>query len=246
MLRFVTKKRIVLFVGFVLLLGLPFTIIREQPIQTSQEDLNPYKEPEDPAAAYLHKASDNYFYREFDAGADNYRKAIAIFEERQDWPHVASTYESLGDLYVWARRTGDAEKSYLTAVKYHTQNQDVLGQATALKDIGDMHMKFENLEESESWYLKSLEILKEEHGNRVFGSVHENLGQLYWKMERMAEAMEAFMHARDTYGALNYRLGYDHMENVLKQLERDTRSMQNRTQSGSTQNPYHNSPPTQP
>ncbi|MCF8721312.1 tetratricopeptide repeat protein [Nitrospina gracilis] len=246
--RFLNKKRIALFFGFLILLGLPFTIIRDLPveIETDTRELNPYKEPEDPAAAYLHKASDNYFYREFDAAADNYMKAIAIFEDRQDWPRVATTYESLGDLYVWANRSGDAEKSYLTAVKFHTQNNDVLGQATALKDIADMYSKLENLEESESWYLKSLAVLKEEKINRVFGNVHENLGQLYWKMERTTEAMESFMHARDTYGALNYRMGYDHMENVLKRLQRGGESTHNHNVPDSVKNPYHNPPPAHP
>lgn len=225
--QFFSKKRIALYLGFAVLLGLPFTIIRELPIQTDTRALNPFKEPKDPAKAYLHRASDNYFYREYDAAADNYRKAIAIYEERKNWNRVARTYESLGDLYVWASRSQDAEKSYLMAVKYHDQNGDVLGQATALKDIADMYMKLEDLQQSESWYLKSLEVLKNEKSNRVFGGVHENLGQLYWKMERPTEAMMAFMQARDTYRALNYRLGEDHMNNVIKRLEHGSRSSQN-------------------
>ena len=244
--NFLSKKRIALLIGFALLLGLPFTIIRDLPIQTDTRDLNPFKEPKDPAKAYLHKASDNYFYREYDAAADNYKKAIAIYEERENWNRVARTYESLGDLYVWARRSGDAEKSYLMAVKFHDQNGDAVGQATALKDIADMYMKLEDLPESESWYLKSLEVLQDEKNNRVFGGVHENLGQLYWKMERLTEAMTSFMQARDTYHSLNYRLGYDHMNNVIKRLERGGKSAHKHNVPPQAQNPYHNSPPAHP
>lgn len=243
--NFFSKKRIALFIGFALLLGLPFTIIRELPIETDTRELNPYKEPEDPAKAYLHRASDNYFYHEFDAAAENYQKAIAIYEERENWNRVARTYESLGDLYVWASRSGDAEKSYLMAVKYHDRNEDALGQATALKEIADMYMKLEDLPESESWYLKSLEVLNEEKENRIFGGVHENLGQLYWKMERLAEAMTAFMQARDTYQALNYRLGEDHMKNIIKRLEHEGRST-HQDNMPPNQGTYPNSPQAQP
>jgi tetratricopeptide (TPR) repeat protein len=242
--KFLSTKRIALLIGFAVLLGLPFTIIHELPIQTDHRELNPFKEPKDPAKAFLHRASDNYFYREYDAAADNYRKAIAVYEERKNWNRVASTYESLGDLYVWTRRSGDAEKSYLMAVKFHDQNGDVLGKAAALKGIADMYMKLEDLPQSESWYLKSLEMLQEEKGNRVFGGVHESLGQLYWKMERITEAMAAFMQARDTYHSLNYRLGEDHMNNVIKRLEHGGQSTHK--QNMPPQGTYHHSPPAHP
>ena len=86
MRKLLTKKFLLLTVGFVLLLALPFTIIHKAtPPRATSDMLNPYKEPKDPAEAFIHRASDNYFYHEFDKGAENYRKAIAIYEERQDW-----------------------------------------------------------------------------------------------------------------------------------------------------------------
>jgi len=222
MKRWMTKKHAALLFGFVLLMALPFTIIKKQSFIPAEKNdtLNPYQEPKDPAEAFIHRASDNYFYREFDEGAVNYRKAIAIFEERKNWGRVAKTYESLGDLFIWAHRPVDAESSYLMAVKFHDQNQNTLGQANALKEIADLQFKLENFEASESWYLKSLGVLEAEKDNRVFGSVNEGLGHLYWKTERLPEAIKAFTRAQETYEALHYTMGTEHMTNVLIRLKK--------------------------
>ncbi len=221
--RWMTKKHAALVFGFIVLMALPFTIIKKQFVPTpsaKNDTLNPYKEPKDPAEAFIHRASDNYFYREFDEGAVNYRKAIAIFEDRQNWARVAKTYESLGDLYIWAKRPVEAESSYLMAVKFHDQDKNALGQANALKELADLQFKLENYEASESWYLKSLGVMEQEKNNRVVGSVHEGLGHLYWKTERLPEAIRSFTRAQESYADLNYSMGYEHMANILVRLKK--------------------------
>ena len=116
--------------GFILLLLLPFALMRETtPVATMSKDdtINPYPAPSDEASALVQKAAENYFYREFKQGADNYRKAIAIYESRNDYPHVAKTYHSLGDLYVWADQPEEAEKNYQLAADFHEQVKNPMG-----------------------------------------------------------------------------------------------------------------------
>lgn len=205
-------------VGFAILAILPFAIVRE-PVPLGKNDtINPFPELADPAAAYIQKASDNYFYREFDQAAQNYQKAIALYEERGNRALVAKTYESLGDLHVWGHDLVAAEKSYLQAVKIHAGNQDVLGEANALKEIGDLNMKQDRLQTAEGWYQKSLAVLRQEKPNRVVGSVHEGMGHMYWQAEKIPEAIVAFKQARAIYATLHYNMGFDHMTNVLKRL----------------------------
>ncbi len=219
MKKFSVNKKIWLGVGFALLAALPFAIIHK-PVPLGKNDtINPFPEPADPAAAFIQKASENYFYHEFDQGAENYQRAIALYEERRDMARVAKTYESLGDLYVWGNDPVAAEKSYLQAVEIHADNQDVLGEANALKAIGDLKMKQGRLQKAEDWYNKSLAVLKEEKPNRVLGSVHEGMGHLHWKAEKIPEAIKSFTQAQAIFATLHYQMGYDHITNVLHRLE---------------------------
>ena len=215
---FVKKKFLLWMVGFAILAILPFAIVRE-PVPLGKNDtINPFPELADPAAAYIQKASDNYFYRAFDQAAQNYQKAIALYEERGNRALVAKTYASLGDLHVWGHDLVAAEKSYLQAVKIHAGNQDVLGEANALKEIGDLNMKQDRLQTAEGWYQKSMAVLRQEKPNRVVGSVHEGMGHMYWQAEKIPQAIVAFKQARAIYATLHYNMGFDHMTNVLKRL----------------------------
>ncbi|MDH5763803.1 MAG: tetratricopeptide repeat protein [Nitrospinota bacterium] len=221
MKRFWNKKMVMLATGFALLVGMPFLIISEKPLpMLTDNTLNPYPEPKDIAASYIQKASENYFYREFSQASENYHKAIAIYEERKDIHRVATTYNSLADLYVWASEPEEAEKNYLLAAQYHSQNSDLLGQADSIKELADLHMKNENFQKAEKRYSESLGLLKDGDANRVLGSVHEGMGHMYWKANQIPKAIDSFTHAQETYAALHYNLGVEHMTSVLNRLKR--------------------------
>jgi tetratricopeptide (TPR) repeat protein len=221
MKRFWNKKKAMLLLGFALLVAMPFLIISEKRLpMLTDNTINPYPEPKDIAAAYIQKASENYFYHEFSKAAENYHKAIAIYEERKDTHHVATTYNSLADLYVWAREPEEAEKHYLLAAQYHAQIPDLLGQADSIKELADLHMKLENFKEAEKRYFESLGLLKNGKANRVMGSIHEGMGHMYWKANRIPMAIDSFTHARDTFAALQYNLGVEHMTHVLNRLNK--------------------------
>jgi len=221
MKRFWNKKNVLLVIGFALLVAMPFLIITEKhlPMMTDHS-INPYSEPEDIAASYIQKASEHYFYREFPQAADNYNKAIAIYEERRDAHRVATTYNSLADLYVWAREPEEAEKYYLLAAQHHAQTADLLGQADSIKELADLHMKLKHFQEAEKRYSESLSLLKDGKPNRVLGSVHEGMGHMYWKANRIPKAIDSFTHARNTFAALHYNMGVQHITGVLNRLNK--------------------------
>lgn len=216
--------------GFILLLILPFAAFRQQPAVTQKigdPSLKPYPAPKDEAAQLIQKASENYFYREYKKGADNYRKAIAIYESRNDFPKVAKTYHSLGDLYVWAREPKEAIKNYQQAANVHLQVQNPMGQAEDLLEIGEIYKKAEDYDEAELWFKKSLMALTNVKINRVHGQVQEARGHNYWANKKLAEAIIAFGEAKKVYTHLNYGLGVDHMTNVIFRLENNKSRIHN-------------------
>jgi tetratricopeptide (TPR) repeat protein len=243
MKRFWNKKGLMLLTGFALLVAMPFLIIKEEPPTLLNEKpapwltdntINPYPEPKDIAGSYIQKASEHYFYREISQAADNYHKAIAIYEERKDIHRVATTYNSLGDLYVWDKKPEEAEKNYLLAARYHGQIADPLGQAGSIKELADLHMKLEHFEEAEKRYSESLDLLKDSKPNRVLGSIYEGMGHMYWKANRIPMAIDSFTHARDTFAALHYNLGVEQMTGVLKRLNKLPNTQPKDTRRGSS------------
>ena len=215
------KKNILTWVAFAVLMVAPWLVfLQPSPSSHDKNTINPYPEPKDPAASHIQKASDHYFYREFSKSAEHYRAAIAIYETRKDTHRVAITYNSLGDLFVWANDPVEAQNNYLLAAEHHAKIVDPLGQADSLKKLADMYMKKENYPEAEKWYVQSLGLITQGKPNRVLASVHEGMGHLYWKSDRIPEAVAAFTEARQTFAALNYHMGVEHMTGVLNRLNR--------------------------
>ncbi len=230
--RTITPPRIVLIACLILMIGVSVWInksgLMDSPetsaaSQHGQEPGTLYKPPldgEDEASALLQKASENYFYHEFSQGADNYRKAIAIFEARKNFQRVARTYESLGDLYKFANETEEAESSYLEAVKYHTQNKDAVGEGRALKDIGDLYMGLKQMSPAKEWYQKAQTAIEHAPVHKDRAKVYEAIGQFYWKTEDLPLALENFGHAQETFAALKDQMGYDHITNVIAVIKK--------------------------
>lgn len=195
--------------------------------QAATSSTDPYVSPADPddlASSYLKQASENFFYREFAKAAENYYKAIAIYEERKDFNHAAKTYVSLGDLYKMAKEMDEAENHYVRAAGYYSKVHNHWGETNAFKAIGDLYIKSEDLNAAEKWYGKAL-AAKGENPHMVLGRVQEAMGQLYWKVDKIPQAIGSFKQARETFVAIKYQLGYEHMNNVIKRLQRNSDSI---------------------
>ena len=109
-----------------------------------------------------------------------------------------------------------------------------MGQADSIKELADLHMKLENFQEAEKRYSESLDLLKNSKASRVMGSIHEGMGHMHWKANRIPLAINSFTHARDTFAALHYNLGVEHMTNVLNRLNKLPNTLQHHAQGGSS------------
>ena len=93
-------------------------IVNLESLPFSKKDIRSttYPQPakkEDLADTFIRQASQNFYYREFPEAAENYYKAIAIYESQKEFFHIATTYESLGDLHIMAREISEAEDNYV-------------------------------------------------------------------------------------------------------------------------------------
>lgn len=234
---FQNKKRILLICSLVLLGGVSITINKFSnqeedqsvfaPNGAADENSNFYKPPidaEDEADRFIQQASENYFFHDFDKGAENYRQAIAIFEARMDLHQVARTYESLGDLYQFAHKGVDAESSYLKAVSYHNQNQDAIGEGRALIEIGALYRDQQRFELAGEWYQKAELAVKDAEPHRDLAKVYESIGRYYWDRNNLPQATENFLKSQEVFVVIKDQMGYDHITNVLALLKRKSKS----------------------
>jgi len=197
------------------------------PNGSADENSNFYKpaiDSEDEADRLIQQASENYFFHEFDKGAENYRQAIAIYSARKDFHRVARTYESLGDLYKFAHNIADSESSYLKAVSYHNRNHDAVGEGRSLKEIGELYKDLKRFELAGEWYQKAGLAIKDAPPHRDQAMIYESIGRYHWDRDNLPEATRNFLTAQEIFVAIKDRMGYDHITNVLALLKRKNKS----------------------
>ena len=80
-----SKANIILIAGLVIVIGLSFRIGLEKFFYTAPDDaITPPIDAKDEADRLIQTASQNFFYHEFDQAVENYKKAIAVFEKREN------------------------------------------------------------------------------------------------------------------------------------------------------------------
>ncbi len=234
---FQNKRKAVLIGSLALLVGVSIGINQYNdpkeshsvfaPNGVADENSNFYKPPidaKDEAERFIQQASENYFFHDFDKGAENYRQAISIYETRKDFHRVAKTYESLGELYQFAHKIQDAESSYLTAVSYHRKNLDAVGEGRCLQEIGGLYSDQKRFELAGEWYRKAGIIIKDAKPNRELATVYEAIGRYHWDRNNLDQAMKNFAVAQEIFIAIKDQRGYDHITKILVLLKRKSKS----------------------
>lgn len=214
------KPRHVVILALVALAGVSIWLNPSRPPPEKADAVLPPIDAADEAGRLLQQASENYFYREFEKGAENYRKAIAIYESENKFEKMARVYESMGDLYKFANEPGEAEASYLMAAEIHQKIHNIMGQARAQKNLGDLFIGLEDMEPAGKWYREAALLVSEEAPHPDKAVVLEALGQYYWKTGAVANAIDQFSQAKETFAALNHRMGVEHMTNVIAVLQK--------------------------
>ena len=171
------------------------------------------------AGRYLQKASEDFFYHEFDRAIENYDKAITAFEKDNQLEKAAKVYESLGDLYKFRTRTKEAEAQYILAMQYHHKINNPQGEARAMSRAGDLFMERGEYARARKWYTKGLILVQDLPPHQTQAVLFESMGRIYWKTEEnIPEAILWYTRARDSFSALENQMGYDHMTAALNKL----------------------------
>jgi tetratricopeptide (TPR) repeat protein len=216
-----SKGQIALVVSLIIVFGLLFRVGLDKFFYEEPNGaITPPIDAKDEADRFIQIASQNFFYHEFDKAVENYKKAIALFEERKNFKRAARTYESIGDIYKFAHKSKATKNAYLSAVEYHQKLQDKIGEGRAMKKIGEFYMELSDFEKAGEWFGKAVMQVRDAKPHIAKAKIYEIQGHYFLKTEQFSRALEAFLQAKATFDKAGYPLGYDNISPMIHRLKR--------------------------
>ena len=216
-----SKGKIALIVSLIIVFGLLFRVGLDKFFYEEPNGaITPPIDAKDEADRFIQMASQNFFYHEFDKAVENYKKAIALFEERKNFKRAARTYESIGDIYKFAHKSKATKNAYLSAVEYHQKLQDKIGEGRAMKKIGEFYMERSDFEKAGEWFGKAVIQVRDAKPHIAKAKIYEIQGHYFLKTEQFSRALEAFLQAKATFDKAGYPLGYDNISPMIHRLKR--------------------------
>jgi tetratricopeptide (TPR) repeat protein len=216
-----SKGQIALVVSLIIVFGLLFRVGLDKFFYEEPNGaITPPIDAKDEADRFIQIASQNFFYHEFDKAVENYKKAIALFEERKNFKRAARTYESIGDIYKFAHKSKATKNAYLSAVEYHQKLQDKIGEGRAMKKIGEFYMERSDFDKAGEWFGKAVMQVRDAKPHIAKAKIYEIQGHYFLKTEQFSRALEAFLQAKATFDKAGYPLGYDNISPMIHRLKR--------------------------
>jgi len=216
-----SKGQIALIVSLIIAFGLLFRVGLDKFFYEEPNGaITPPIDAKDEADRFIQIASQNFFYHEFDKAVENYKKAIALFEERKNFKRAARTYESIGDIYKFAHKSKATKNAYLSAVEYHQKLQDKIGEGRAMKKIGEFYMERSDFDKAGEWFGKAVMQVRDAKPHIAKAKIYEIQGHYFLKTEQFSRALEAFLQAKATFDKAGYPLGYDNISPMIHRLKR--------------------------
>ena len=220
-----SKGKITLIVSLIIVFGLFFRVGLDKFFYEEPNGaITPPIDAKDEADRLIQIASQNFFYHEFDQAVENYKKAIALFEERKNFKRAARIYESIGDVYKFSRNSKEAKNAYLFAVEYQQKLQDKIGKGRAMKKIAEFHMDYSELDKAGEWFGKAVTIVRDAKPHVVKAKIFETQGHYFLKIEQISKALESFQQAKVTFDKIGYPLGYDNISPMIQKLKRQLKN----------------------
>jgi tetratricopeptide (TPR) repeat protein len=216
-----SKGKIALIVSLIIVFGLLFRVGLDKFFYEEPNGaITPPIDAKDEADRFIQIASQNFFYHEFDKAVENYKKAIALFEERKNFKRAARTYESIGDIYKFAHKSKATKNAYLSALEYHQKLQDKIGEGRAMKKIGEFYMERSDFDKAGEWFGKAVMQVRDAKPHIAKAKIYEIQGHYFLKTEQFSRALEAFLQAKATFDKAGYPLGYDNISPMIHRLKR--------------------------
>jgi len=152
---------------------------------------------------------------------DWYRKALAIFEELVDRPHMATSYHQLGILAHRRGRLDEAGDWYRKALAIFEELVDRPGMTDSYHQLGMVAQDGGRLEEAGDWYRKALAIEEEFEDRPGMAASYGQLGLLAERRGQPRQALEWIVRCVTLFDQFPHPMtgpGPDHLARLTAQL----------------------------
>lgn len=150
----------------------------------------------------VYKNSGNYFL-----ALENYKKALAIFEETEDKKGIAKTYIIIGVVYSEQSDFTQAMEFYQKAQKIYELLNDKAGMAKSYSMLGIVSTDKGDYPKATEYYLKSLKINEALGDKKSLLNCYTNLGEVHNKQYNYTEALEYYQLALNIANELKQKRG---------------------------------------
>lgn len=138
---------------------------------------------------------------QLDKAEANAEKSLRIIEGFKDFPiERATTYTSLGCIYIKLKRYAEAERNLFTAEQIFKGEQGKLDPhyAATLSAMGELYYYMDNYILSIQYFEQALELVKINYGeNMYYASICNNIAQVYDKIDNPSKKNEYEVIARN-------------------------------------------------
>ncbi|MBK9246521.1 MAG: tetratricopeptide repeat protein [Ignavibacteria bacterium] len=144
---------------------------------------------------YLHIGS-------YELALDNFYKALALYQSREDPVLVALVTGNIGVTFVSLGKYDSALECYLQALAVYEKTDDSAKQAMVLGNIGVAYRHLGTYDKAIEYYTKSLVLYDELSDNSGIARITGNIANLYTALESYDKALEYYIKALDVHLAL--------------------------------------------
>ena len=138
---------------------------------------------------------------------DEFRRALAIYEQRGFVPGQAMVYLNLGATAYWEGRWSDAAELYQRALELHTRTTNPIEAAFAAMNIAEIYLEQGKLDEAEALLRDASRELRSSGEFQGLAGSLTYLGRVQARAGRLAEAEELLRQARETYDRAGMKAG---------------------------------------
>jgi tetratricopeptide (TPR) repeat protein len=141
----------------------------------------------------------SYFKGNYKDALENYKKAIAVWEEAGFKKGKAQTLSNVGAIYLSQGDYSKALEYTLLSLKTEEEMGDKKASSSSLSNIGLIYWNQGNYPKALEFYFKALKIEEELKIKEAKASTLGNIGLVYWSLGDLAAALKHYEIALNEY-----------------------------------------------
>lgn len=151
------------------------------------------------ASSYGNVGNSNFYIGNTKNAIQYYKKALYIFEEKNNTVGLASLYGVLGNVYLKLQKNETALESYIKSKQYFEINKSEFGVATCNMNIGIVYKNMNENKKGLTFFNEAEKTYYKIQYNTGLAEVYGNKGAIYFQLKKYEKALNYHKKALDVF-----------------------------------------------